>query len=234
MASALVSSPGPRRTCELVQALERARWRVSWFESGPGLDEAIGRRKPDVVIIALGANGAARDHLRELGEELGEQDTPILVVCETHATGALSRAAWADDFLLLPIRPAELECRLERMLGHGVNALDVVKVGALSIDTKGFVATLDDAPMSLTYQEFRLLRFLMQHPDEAFSRDQLLARVWSYDYFGGPRTVDIHVRRLRAKLTDSHGDCIETVRCVGYRWAPDRMKPTPQTSEAKG
>jgi DNA-binding response OmpR family regulator len=130
-----------------------------------------------------------------------------------------------SDFLVRPIRNEELTARLERIVGKSVTALDVMRVGDLSVDTKGFSATLRGEPMSLTYQEFRLLRFLMQHPNEVFTRDQLLARVWSYDYFGGPRTVDIHIRRLRAKLDHPLEECIETVRCVGYRWVPDHGSP---------
>ncbi len=220
MASALVCSPGPRRTCDMVQALERARWRVTWVESGPGLDEAIGRRKPDVVVWVLGGDRSATSLLLEGAGELKSNETPLLIVCDIEAVAALTKAPWVDDFLVRPVRQGELESRLERLLGHSVSSLDVLTVGALSVDTKGFIATLDGTPMSLTYQEFRLLRFLMQHPSEVFTRDQLLARVWSYDYFGGPRTVDIHVRRLRAKLGQPLGDCIETVRCVGYRWIP--------------
>ena len=225
MASALVSSPGPRRTCDMVRALERARWRVSWFESGPGLDEAIGRRKPDVVVLVLGGGRSSHSTLVEASRELKSIETPILVVCEVSAAATLSRARWASDFLVLPVRQVELTTRLERIVGQSVTALDVLSVGELSVDTKGFAATLCGEPLSLTYQEFRLLRFLMQHPSEVFTRDQLLARVWSYDYFGGPRTVDIHVRRLRAKLDHVIGECIETVRCVGYRWAPENGTP---------
>ena len=205
----------------MVRALERARWRVTWVESGPGLDEAVGRRKPDVLVWVLGGDKSATRLLLDSAVELRAIETPILVVCEVEAVAALSNARWIDDFLVRPPRPGELESRLERLLGQSVSSLDVMTVGELSVDTKGFIATLDGAPMSLTYQEFRLLRFLMQHPNEVFTRDQLLARVWSYDYFGGPRTVDIHVRRLRAKLGEPLGECIETVRCVGYRWIPE-------------
>ena len=225
MASALVSSPGPRRTCDMVQALERARWRVTWFQSGPGLDEAIGRRKPDVVVLVLGSAQTAQRFLSEVSRDLRSVETPILVVCEVSAAAALSGARWMSDFLVRPVRQEELTARLERIVGQSVTALDVLRVGALSVDTKGFSATLNGELMSLTYQEFRLLRFLMQHPNEVFTRDQLLARVWSFDYFGGPRTVDIHIRRLRAKLDHAIGECIETVRCVGYRWVPENGSP---------
>ena len=227
MASALVSSPGPRRTCDMVQALERARWRVTWFQSGPGLDEAIGRRKPDVVVLVLGEETSTATALSEAGTDLKSMETPILIVCDVHGASSLSGVRWISDFLVRPVRQQELTTRLERIVGKSVRALDIMTVGALSLDTKGFSATLHGEPMSLTYQEFRLLRFLMQHPNEVFTRDQLLARVWSFDYFGGPRTVDIHIRRLRAKLGDALGECIETVRCVGYRWVPENAGPDP-------
>jgi len=208
-----------------VQALERARWRVTWFESGPGLDEAIGRRKPDVVVLVLESAQSVQRFLSEVSRDLRSVETPILVVCEVSAVATLSGARWMSDFLVRPVRQEELTARIERIVGQSVTALDVLRVGGLSVDTKGFSATLNGELMSLTYQEFRLLRFLMQHPNEVFTRDQLLARVWSFDYFGGPRTVDIHIRRLRAKLDHVIGECIETVRCVGYRWVPERGSP---------
>ena len=223
MASALVSSAGPRRTCDMVQALERARWTVTWVESGPGLDEAIARRQPDVIVWSLGSEVSASQSLREMADELRAVEIPIFVVCELEGAGAVRRTPWVEDFLVRPIRGRELDARLEQLVGHSASALDVLTVGPLTLDTKGFAASLHGEPMSLTYQEFRLLRFLMQHPNEVFTRDQLLARVWSYDYFGGPRTVDIHIRRLRAKLVGALDGCIETVRCVGYRWAPERV-----------
>lgn len=96
-----------------------------------------------------------------------------------------------------------------------------LKVGGLVIDQRGFAATCDGQPLDLAYQEFLLLRFLVANPNHAFTREQLLARVWGWDYFGGSRTVDIHVRRLRMKLGNPYAIWLQTIRHVGYRWSPE-------------
>ena len=94
----------------------------------------------------------------------------------------------------------------------------VLNVGALSIDETTYSARLESRPLDLTYKEFELLKFLAQHPGRVFSRSHLVQEVWGYDYFGGTRTVDVHVRRLRAKLGPEHEALIGTVRNVGYKF----------------
>ncbi|HEY2792677.1 MAG TPA: winged helix-turn-helix domain-containing protein, partial [Micromonosporaceae bacterium] len=111
----------------------------------------------------------------------------------------------------------------------------LVRAGELTIDHDTYAARLKGRPLDLTYKEFELLKFLAQHPGRVFTRDQLLREVWGYDYFGGTRTVDVHVRRLRAKLGSEYESMIGTVRQVGYKFVvpptrglPDReLAPTP-------
>ena len=98
----------------------------------------------------------------------------------------------------------------------------VIRAGELNIDPDTYAAKLKGRPLDLTYKEFELLKFLAQHPGRVFTRDQLLREVWGYDYFGGTRTVDVHVRRLRAKLGEEHASLISTVRSVGYRFGQSR------------
>jgi DNA-binding response OmpR family regulator len=188
------------------------------------LDGVLGETESKVVVIVVPQGTGARSHLSGISDEIGAYDGPVMVVCDATSSPALSIFRWIDDFVLRPVRQAELVTRLERLTRRHGQPRDVVAVGLLSLDTKSFEVTFDGDRLGLTYQEFRLLRFLMQHPGEAFGRDQLLARVWSYDYYGGPRTVDIHVRRLRAKLEEPYAACLETVRCVGYRWSPERLE----------
>ena len=111
-----------------------------------------------------------------------------------------------------------------------------ISSGELTIDAGGYTARLRGRPLDLTYKEFELLKYLVQHPGRVFTRAQLLQEVWGYDYFGGTRTVDVHVRRLRAKLGTEHEHHIGTVRNVGYRFVvPTREKdsdeqPSPSRS----
>jgi DNA-binding response OmpR family regulator len=144
--------------------------------------------------------------------------TPALVALTTARLPSLDFGA-ADDFVLWPLVPAELYARL-RQLDWRLAAFaseERVKVGDLTIDLAGYEAHLRDRRLELTHQEFELLKFLAQQRGKVFTREQLLARVWGYRYYGGTRTVDIHVRRLRAKLGPGADQMIETVRNVGYK-----------------
>ena len=203
--------------------LEAATMDVRWVGPQEDLDAVLQATESELVVIVVPAGAGARSHLSGISDGIGTYDGLVTVVCDATSSPALSIFRWIDDFVLRPVRKGELVTRLDRLTRRHGQPRDAVTVGGLSLDTKGFEVTVDGIPLGLTYQEFRLLRFLMQHPDEAFGRDQLLARVWSYDYYGGPRTVDIHVRRLRSKLEEPYAACLETVRCVGYRWSPERL-----------
>jgi DNA-binding response OmpR family regulator len=125
-----------------------------------------------------------------------------------------------DDFCLSPFHPKEVEARLRHLLwrnGRGTRP-EVVEYGALALNLETYQASLDDRPLDLTYMEYELLKFFATHPAKVFTREQLLSRVWGYEYYGGARTVDVHVRRLRAKLGEEHASLVQTVRSVGYRF----------------
>ncbi|HZB67819.1 MAG TPA: response regulator transcription factor, partial [Ornithinibacter sp.] len=131
-----------------------------------------------------------------------------------------------DDVLLDSAGPAEVEARLRLALGRKQDtapAADpgVVRAGELTIDEATYSVRLRGRILDLTYKEFELLKHLAQHPGRVFTRSQLLQEVWGYDYFGGTRTVDVHVRRLRAKLGTDYEVLIGTVRNVGYRFVPE-------------
>ncbi|MBE7519976.1 MAG: response regulator transcription factor [Thermoflexaceae bacterium] len=133
-----------------------------------------------------------------------------------------------DDFALLSAQPAELARRVERSFWrrHGVDSENFVRCGALTIDLSNYRVTVDGESLVLTFKEYELLRFLAMNAGRVFTREQLLNRVWGYDYFGGARTVDVHIRRIRAKI-EIHGHAfIETVRNVGYRLTPDARPET--------
>ena len=132
-----------------------------------------------------------------------------------------------DDFCLTPFHPSELEARLDHLLasvGPVATRSEVVMYENLALNLETYQASVSDQPLDLTYMEYELLKFLAQNPGKVFSREMLLSRVWGYDYYGGARTVDVHVRRLRAKLGEEHADLIQTVRSVGYRFGRSRWK----------
>lgn len=124
-----------------------------------------------------------------------------------------------DDFCLIPFHPAELEARLGHMLQRfdGDSEPAIISFGPLSLNVETYQAVVAGRSLDLTYMEYELLRFLAAQPGKVFSREILLSEVWGYDYYGGARTVDVHIRRLRSKLGEEHASLIATVRSVGYR-----------------
>jgi DNA-binding response OmpR family regulator len=129
-----------------------------------------------------------------------------------------------DDFCLTPFQPRELEARLKHIFwrtGRGTRP-ELIEYGPLVLNLETYQAVVGGKPLDLTYMEYELLKFLATHPGKVFTREVLLSRVWGYEYFGGARTVDVHVRRLRAKLGDEHVNLIQTVRSVGYRFGQPR------------
>jgi len=153
-------------------------------------------------------------------------DAPLLVIVTEGGLAALTAEWGADDAVLHTAGPAELEARLRLAIGRRdggpPEAPDEIRSGDLAIDEATYSARLRSRPLDLTFKEFELLKFLAQHPGRVFTRAHLLQEVWGYDYFGGTRTVDVHIRRLRAKLGPEHDALIGTVRNVGYRFVPRR------------
>ena len=146
-------------------------------------------------------------------------DGPILVVMPEAGLAGLQRDWGASDFVLASAGPAEVEARIRLLAQRPVAGTPdaAVRVGDLVVDPISYQVRLRGRPLDLTFKEFELLRFLAQRPGRVSTRAQLLSEVWGYDFFGGTRTVDVHVRRLRAKLGPEHESMIATVRGVGYK-----------------
>ena len=153
---------------------------------------------------------------------LNELGRPVCVVMGEGGLAALKLSWGFDEWLLPGVSPAELETRLRLLVDralveHGRRA---ASVGDLVVDEDSYQVRLRGRPLDLTFREFELLKALASAPDRVFTRDLLLQEVWGYDYFGGSRTVDVHVRRLRAKLGPEYESMIATVRGVGYKLVP--------------
>jgi DNA-binding response OmpR family regulator len=180
------------------------------------LDAADARLgEADLVVVELGEQPMRR--LREvtrIGEELG---LPVLVVATPDQVVLIEGAVGISDFMVSPIHPPELRLRIGR-LTRKVAGDELLQFKDLELNPLNYQATLAGKPVDLTYMEYELLRFLVENPVRVWSREQLLSRVWGYEYYGGARTVDVHVRRLRAKLGEERSSWITTVRSVGYRF----------------
>jgi DNA-binding response OmpR family regulator len=155
-------------------------------------------------------------------------DVPLLLVTTEGGLAAVSADWGVDDVVLASAGPAEVEARLRlsigRLQGEADDEATEIRAGDVVIDETTYSARVRGQQLDLTYKEFELLKYLAQHPGRVFTRAQLLQEVWGYDYFGGTRTVDVHVRRLRAKLGPELDQHIGTVRNVGYRFVAPRVE----------
>lgn len=179
----------------------------------------------DAEVVMIDVTGSnllgARDLCRSVAA--AHPTLPVSVAIEETSVIALDGSWAVDDFLLPSATPTEVDARLRMLMTRRPVPVEeaedsqVASVGALIVDEVTYVARVEGRPLDLTYKEFELLYFLVRHAGRVFSREQLLQDVWGYDYFGGTRTVDVHVRRLRAKLGPDYEKVIATVRNVGYK-----------------
>lgn len=168
-----------------------------------------------VLVIELGDEPMRR--LRHLDAIIADSGIPTLVIAETSQLELVATTSSISDFIVVPAQAAEIALRIKRLHSSG-GTEDVLRFKDLELNTLTYQAHLGNTPLDLTFMEYELLRFLIEGHGRVWSREQLLSKVWGYDYYGGARTVDVHVRRLRSKLGDDRSAWITTVRSVGYRW----------------
>jgi two-component system alkaline phosphatase synthesis response regulator PhoP len=160
----------------------------------------------------------------------------LLVIRPDQVSDLLLRDDLYDDFCVLPARPEELVARLQHLFWRTGQSMrpDLIEYGPLLLNLETYQAAVAGRVLDLTYMEYELLRFLAGHPAKVFTRETLLSRVWGYEYYGGARTVDVHIRRLRAKLGEEHAHLIQTVRSVGYRFGQVAWHPGVSQRAASG
>jgi len=187
---------------ESVEALEERSPVGGWTTAVVEVTEDLGR------CLALAT---------KISEEFG---LPVLLVIDRTLTADIVDESGITDFVLSPIDRTELRVRMVRLGGRPGSADpdEVLRYRDLELNTATYQATVAGSPVDLTFMEYELLRFFVENRARVWSREQILSRVWGYDYFGGSRTVDVHVRRLRAKLGEERSSWITTVRSVGYRF----------------
>ena len=210
---------------DLARTLDLAGYR--WKAVGSA-DDAVRHEPPAGWAGAVIACDTDPDGAWALCRALRKRDrvvSPLVVLVNGAQLADLElRNDLFDDFCLTPFHPMELEARLKHLFwraGEGVRP-EVVEHSELMLNLETYQATIGGQPLDLTYMEYELLKFLAQNPGKVFTREMLLSRVWGYEYYGGARTVDVHIRRLRAKLGEEHANLIQTVRSVGYRFGVSR------------
>ncbi len=222
----LLVFPDPAPT-ELARTLDLGG--SSWKAVSSTAD--AGEHEPDsgwagTIVDATADPEGAWAFLRAIRKQADEQLPVIVLIGGTQLAELEHRDDLFDDFCLSPFHPSELEARLRHLLSGDVAVVssDMVEYGALTLNLETYQASIANKPLDMTYMEYELLKFLAQNPGKVFTREILLSRVWGYEYYGGARTVDVHVRRLRAKLGEEHAALIQTVRSVGYRFGESRWE----------
>lgn len=173
---------------------------------------------PDIVLLDIGCYPVieAEEALRSCRQ----MHLPVMALVMERELDTDNIARGADDFALKPLNPTELRLRAQQLLRRlrGRQGSETIHSDDLVIDQSKYEVTVSGHKVLLTFKEYELLRLLASNPGRVFSREELLSRVWGYEYFGGTRTVDVHVRRLRSKVEDANHVFIETVWNVGYRF----------------
>ena len=172
-------------------------------------------RDADILVVELG-HGAIRQ-LREISRIEETYGIPVILVAATEHLALIDNSDTAAEFVMTPLDPVEFRIRVRRLVREEPGD-ELLTFKDLELNPLNYQATLAGEPIDLTYMEYELLRFLVENPVRVWSREQLLSKVWGYEYYGGARTVDVHVRRLRSKLGEERASWITTVRSVGYRW----------------
>jgi DNA-binding response OmpR family regulator len=184
----------------------------------------IVEQAPDLVLMTMNDH-LTNSRVQELSRKIKrERPLPILALVNKEALNGLDvDSRVIDDFSVRPGDLNELVLRIKRLLQKSgdTDTGELIKCGDLLIDLARCEASVGGRPVELAFKEYELLRFLATNPGRVFKRDTLLNKVWGYDYYGGDRTVDVHVRRLRSKIEDASHTFIETVRNIGYRFKCD-------------
>jgi len=191
----------------------------------------------DILLLDARREIPAAKNLAKLLYATGSS-APVIAITTEGGLSALSADWGIDDVILDTAGPAEVDARIRIAIGEFAASLaennlasGEIRTGEVVIDENSYTARIRGRALDLTFKEFELLKFLAQHPGRVFTRAQLLQEIWGYDYFGGTRTVDVHIRRLRSKLGPEHEAIIGTVRNVGYRFTVTSATKDSQISE---
>jgi len=205
---------------ELSSGLAKKGFTCSIAFDGEEAVEKITEQAVDLVVIAIDGSPASSG-MRHLAQRIKEESRlPVIVLIPKEALESLNSALAIDDFVVEPWDATEVAARAKRVLWqtNNIDNRELIKCGDLVIDLGKCEVSLSGRLLALTFKEYELLRFLASNRGRVFTREALLNKVWGYDYYGGDRTVDVHIRRLRSKIEDSTHTFIETVRNIGYRF----------------
>jgi len=229
--SQIVVVTSSNRESPVGSALQDAGFSTTAVPDVEGFRSLPPEEAPDAVIVDYSSVALADG--AEVVEECRDRRLPVLALVPQGALGDYDFTRSGDDFVTLPGAPQEVIARVRQLLWKtgAKDRAGVLKFGDLQIHLERYEVSVRGRPVLLTYKEYQLLLFLASAPGRVYSRETLLNRIWGYDYIGGTRTVDVHVRRLRSKLGEGQDSFVETVWNVGYRFrSPDAPTPSGEGS----
>jgi len=208
---------------ELNSELTRMGFACSITNNGSSFSNRLTKQPCDVLLVDIDGSSAS-DHPESIVEQLRELrmtiNLPAIALISSEELSRLDSNMGIDDFVVKPWNIAEVVTRAKRVIKQTkIQGSDLIKHGDLVMDTAKCEVSIGGRLIILTFKEYELLKFLMRHKGKVFTRDALLNEVWGYDYYGGDRTVDVHIRRLRSKIEDADHTFIETVRNIGYKFS---------------
>jgi DNA-binding response OmpR family regulator len=225
MPNLLIIAQESKELTGLILGLIRNGFVCSMIPHGNGFVKEMTTHRPNLVIVEMDGY-SANTKIQELIQSIKHENSlPLMALVPEETLDSIDgHLDLADDFLTSPYDDQEMVLRIKRLLNHRTESVDsseLLKCNGLVIDIAKCEVTVEGKIIELTFKEYELLKFLASNRGRVYTREALLNKVWGYDYYGGDRTVDVHVRRLRCKIEDSQHTLIETVRNIGYRFTKD-------------
>lgn len=220
----LIIAKETAETGELHSELTRMGFACSVANNGANFSDKVTKQACDVLLVDMDGSSVSI-HTESMLEQLRElkmtRNIPAIALISAEGLNHLDSNLEIDDFVIKPWNISEVVTRAKRAIKQTSNAQgkDLIKCGDLVIDIAKCEVSIDGRLLALTFKEYELLKFLARNKGRVFTRDALLNEVWGYDYYGGDRTVDVHIRRLRSKLGDYTNNYIQTVRNIGYKFS---------------
>ena len=220
MANLLLITQEKEARAELCESLIREGLECSITSYTNGVREAVTEQPPDIILFEVTAKWPDKETQSLIRRMKKERNLPVIALIFGEILNSLDGNIEFDDFLTSPYNRGELVLRINRLIHRRrkMEGEEIIECGGLVIDMATCEVTVDDRVVELTFKEYELLKLLASNRGRVFTRDALLDKIWGYDYFGGDRTVDVHIRRLRSKIEDVNHTFIETARNIGYRF----------------
>ncbi len=216
----LIITPEIKKLTGLGESLAQNGLACSITNFDNGVRESITRQSPDILLVEMDASFPNPDIWKFIHKLKQERPLPTMALVPEEVLDSVDGHLDVDDFLTSPYDARELSLRAKRLL-RKTDSSERVWCDGLVIDLAKYEVAVDGQVVKLTFKEYELLKLLASNRGRVYTREALLNRIWGYDYYGGDRTVDVHVRRLRSKIDDPKHSFIETVRNIGYRFRKD-------------